>query len=200
MPKTSHESSPYSVSNRDTPISSMGEFGTISHIAKILSNGNFASSNRAILQSIGDDAAVLCSQGKNALLFTSDALVENIHFQFPIDKPHDVGWKCIVASLSDIAAMNAAPLASLVSIALPSQTKIALLHDLYEGIQEAAENYRCPIVGGDTTSSHRGIFISVAMLGKRDFKTDNLPTWSKTRRRCLRYRRFRTMLCGIAIG
>jgi len=142
-----------------------GEFGLIDTIASIIGDKKKSRNGGTILRAIGDDAAVIRTSPNKVLVFTTDALVERIHFDLTFDSPHNVGWKAMVASLSDIAAMNAAPLAAVVSIALPKKTDTGIIKKLYEGMNKAAEHYSCPIVGGDTTASRSGIFISVAILG-----------------------------------
>ncbi|HET7153513.1 MAG TPA: thiamine-phosphate kinase [Candidatus Kapabacteria bacterium] len=156
-------------------LTSLGEFGLINSISSLLGK----KLGKEIIASIGDDAAVIKSTGRSALVFTTDALVEGVHFDLRHDKPYDIGWKSIVASLSDIAAMNAKPVCAVVSIAIPKKISSAWIFSLYKGISAAAKKYRCPIVGGDTTSSCSGIFISVALLGAADRKNITLRSSAK---------------------
>ena len=144
-----------------TTVSSLGEFPLITHLAQII-----GVAPNSVYSGIGDDAAVIKPSGKDALVFTTDALTEGVHFDLAYDTPYKVGWKSMVASLSDIAAMNATPVAAVIAIALPPKTKRKVLFNLYKGVREAAHTFKCPIVGGDTTSSASEIFISVAMIGR----------------------------------
>ncbi len=138
------------------------EFEFISRIAKKFQT----SQNPHVIRAIGDDAAVIRSAGRDAFVFTTDSLAEDVHFTFPFDSPYAIGWKSLVASLSDVAAMNASPVAAVVAVAFPKKTKKSVILKMYDGIAGASKEYDCPIVGGDTTSSKGGIFISVSMLGK----------------------------------
>ncbi|HZV13008.1 MAG TPA: thiamine-phosphate kinase [Candidatus Kapabacteria bacterium] len=143
------------------PLTSLGEFGLIGYFSSLL--GKYSTNN--IIKSIGDDAAVMRNGKNSVLVFTTDALVENVHFNFRFDDPYSIGWKSIVASLSDIAAMNANPLCAVITIAIPPKTSSDVLVSLYKGVYEAAKIYGCPVVGGDTAASPSGIFISVAAIG-----------------------------------
>ena len=57
--------------------------------------------------------------------------------------------------------MNVKPSHILVSIAVSNRFKINALEELYEGINLACKNYNIDLIGGDTTSSNKGLMISV---------------------------------------
>lgn len=108
---------------------------------------------------IGDDAAVL----GRGLLVAADVLVEGVHFT--ADTPlADVGWKAVVASVSDIAAMGGQPTHLLVTVVGPPTTD---LDGLYAGIGEASERCKCPVVGGDLANGSV-LSVSVTVLGRVD--------------------------------
>lgn len=111
----------------------------------------------------GDDAAVLHG-GAGALLLTSDALVEGVHFTRAFSAMSDVGWKALAVSLSDVAAMGGSPRAAVVAVCGASSHD---LEGLYEGLLEAGERYQCPIVGGDLSDGN-ALIITVSMLGTMD--------------------------------
>jgi thiamine-monophosphate kinase len=79
----------------------VGEFGLVDLIRK----GVFSSDKRVPVN-IGDDAAVIKSSPARFLIFTTDTLVEKIHFDLSYFTFEEVGWKAMVANLSDIAAMG----------------------------------------------------------------------------------------------
>ena len=113
---------------------------------------------------IGDDAAVLM-YGDAPIVVSTDLLVEGIHFD-PIYSPlKHLGYKAIIVNLSDIYAMNARPHQVTVSIAISSKYTVEALDELYAGIKEACRIYGVDLVGGDTTSSPRGMTISVTAIG-----------------------------------
>lgn len=142
-----------------TPVSQLGEFGLIEHLTK-----NFLLVNASTLKGIGDDAAVLDSEGKKTVVST-DLLVEGIHFDLMYTPLKHLGYKSVVVNLSDIYAMNAEPKQITVSIAISSRFTIEALDELYAGIELACKNYKIDLIGGDTTSSLSGLIISVTAIG-----------------------------------
>lgn len=106
---------------------------------------------------IGDDAAVTA----DGLLLAADAVVEGVHFR-PATPLADVGWKAMVANLSDIAAMGGAPGHALVTVVAPPGLDV---HALYAGIREAADQFACPVVGGDL-SAGPALVVAVAVTGR----------------------------------
>jgi len=94
------------------------------------------------------------------LLFSTDCLVENVHFDRRFSSLKDVGYKSIAVNVSDAAAMGALPYRAVISIAAKSGDD---LEELMEGADQGAEEYSCPIVGGDLSAAEN-IFISVAVL------------------------------------
>lgn len=147
-----------------TPLSQLGEFGLISHLTK-----NFDVKQASTLKSIGDDAAVLDFKGKKTVVST-DLLIEGVHFDLSYMPLKHLGYKAVVVNLSDIAAMNAKPTQITVSIAVSNRFPLEALEELFEGIAMAAKIYKVDVVGGDTTSSQKGMIISITALGEADEK------------------------------
>lgn len=98
---------------------------------------------------IGDDAAVLRPRAGHDLVWTVDALVEDVHFRWRTSDPAALGAKCLAASLSDLAAMGATPLGCLLTLALPSD-RDERLAAFWRGLLGASRRCACPLVGGDT--------------------------------------------------
>jgi thiamine-monophosphate kinase len=110
---------------------------------------------------IGDDVAVVPGPS-GPLLLTADAVVAGVHSDLDLVGLDDMGWKALVASLSDIAAVGGRPTYALVSVAGPlGDIDVDLL---YDGLAGAAEAYACPIVGGDLSAAPV-LVVSVAMAG-----------------------------------
>lgn len=143
-----------------TPVSALGEFGLIDRLTK-----NFATVNVSTLKAIGDDAAVIDSSNKKTVIST-DLLVEGIHFDIMYTPLKHLGYKSVVVNLSDIYAMNAQPKQITVSLAISSRYTVEALEELYEGIRLACKHYQVDLVGGDTTSSLKGLIISVTAIGE----------------------------------
>lgn len=142
-----------------TPISELGEFGLIERLTE-----GFKMNQESTVKGIGDDAAVL-DFNNNKVVVTTDLLVEGVHFDLSYMPLKHLGYKAVVVNLSDVCAMNAVPTQITVSIAVSNRFSIEALEDFYSGIQTAAKIYNIDVVGGDTTSSTSGLFISVTALG-----------------------------------
>ena len=142
-----------------TPISTLGEFGLIKHLTE-----NFPINNASTEVSIGDDAAVINPEGKKVVV-TTDTLAEGIHFNLGYVPLKHLGYKAVVANLSDIAAMNATPTQILVSLAVSNRFPVEALDEIYDGIYRACEKYGVDLVGGDTTSSQTGLVITITAIG-----------------------------------
>ncbi|HTO36011.1 MAG TPA: thiamine-phosphate kinase [Flavobacterium sp.] len=142
-----------------TSLSQLGEFGLIEHLTK-----NFDVKQPSTLKSIGDDAAVLDFGNKKAVVST-DLLIEGVHFDLAYMPLKHLGYKSVVVNVSDICAMNATATQITVSVAVSNRFPLEALEELYEGIALAAKMYDVDVVGGDTTSSQKGLIISITALG-----------------------------------
>ncbi len=143
-----------------TEVSTLGEFGLIDHLTR-----NNETRQASTLLSVGDDAAVIDHFGKQTVIST-DLLVEGIHFDLMYTPLRHLGYKSIIANLSDIYAMNATPTQVTVSIAFSNRFSVEALDELYEGIYAACEKYNVDLVGGDTSTSQKGLIISVTAIGE----------------------------------
>ena len=142
-----------------TSLDSLGEFGLIEHLTK-----NLEIKNPSTITSIGDDAAVLDFQNHKTLIST-DLLIENVHFDLNYVPLKHLGYKAVMVNLSDIYAMNAIASQITVSIAVSNRFPLEALEELYSGIETAAKIYNIDVVGGDTTSSNKGLIISITSIG-----------------------------------
>ncbi len=143
-----------------TEISTLGEFGLIDHLTR-----NYETRNASTIVSVGDDAAVIDHFGKQTVV-TTDMLVEGIHFDLMYTPLKHLGYKSVVVNLSDVYAMNATPTQITLSIAFSNRFSLEALEEFYEGVYTACERYGVDLVGGDTTSSQKGLIISVTALGE----------------------------------
>ena len=139
-------------------MSSRGEFGFIDYI-----NAVFPVPEGTV--GIGDDCAVLTA-GEGELIFSTDLLMEGVHFLRSESSPEDVGWKAAAVNLSDIAAMGGKPVATFLSIALPKDAQGEWAERFIEGYRQISSQYDVPLLGGDTTSSLRDIAVNVGILGR----------------------------------
>lgn len=139
----------------------MSEFGFIDHICR-----RFADLPANGFEGIGDDCAVLPLADGDALVFTADLLVEGVHFLRHATSARDLGAKALAVNLSDVAAMGARPVATLLSVALPSDATGDWAGEFMEGYRDLSERYGTALVGGDTTASIGGITINVTAIGR----------------------------------
>ena len=143
-----------------TSLADLGEFGLIHHITQY-----FKIENASTVIGIGDDAAVLAASEKQTLV-TTDLLIEGVHFNLSYMPLKHLGYKAVMVNLSDVYAMNGVAEQITVSIAVSNRFPLEAIEELYAGIQLACETYKVDLVGGDTTSSTKGILISVTAIGK----------------------------------
>ena len=143
-----------------TEIGTLGEFGLIEHLTK-----NNETRQAGTLLSIGDDAAVIDQFGRQSVIST-DMLIEGVHFDLMYTPLKHLGYKSVVVNLSDICAMNAIPTHVTMSIALSNRFSVEALEEFYEGVYVACKKYNVDLIGGDTTSSPKGLVISVTAIGE----------------------------------
>ncbi len=139
----------------------LGEFGLIELLTKDL-----VFSPAGVIRGVGDDTAVLKTGGDMWLLFTTDMMVEGVHFSLEYSTFRQVGWKSLAVNLSDVAAMGGRPSHALVSLAVSPRLRPSELLELYEGLREAAGIHGVNIVGGDTVSSPGSLVLNVSLLGE----------------------------------
>lgn len=108
-----------------------------------------------LFPAIGDDCAVV-----GDLLLAADAVVDGVHGH----DPEALGWKAVVANVSDVAAMGGRPQHLLVTVSGPPTTD---LDALYRGITAAARAYACEVVGGDLANAPT-LVVSVSIVGRCD--------------------------------
>ena len=150
--------------NPENELSNIGETALIKKITK-----SFKLSNKSSVLGIGDDAAILNFDHKE-IIVSKDILIEGVHFDLSYMPLKHLGYKSIVVNVSDILSMNAKPSQVLVSIAASNRFKIDAMEAVYDGINTACSEYNLDLVGGDTTSSNKGLIISVTCIGSVDKK------------------------------
>lgn len=143
-----------------TEISSLGEFGLIERLTKELSV-----KNKETVKGVGDDAAILSFDIDEEVLVTTDLFMEGVHFDLTYFPLKHLGYKAVIANISDIYAMNGTPKQITVSLALSRKFCIEDIEELYSGMKLACGEYGVDIVGGDTTSSLTGLAISITAIG-----------------------------------
>ncbi len=139
-------------------VSRIGEFGLIDRLKR------FQNLTSVVVQGIGDDAAVLKLNAKCYQLFTTDMMVEDVHF-LRSKPPEKVGRKALACNISDIAAMGGIPSSAVVSLGVPKDLDVRYIEKMYAGMFSLARQFGVSLVGGDTVRSEK-IVINVALLGE----------------------------------
>ncbi len=148
------------MSESQTEISTLGEFGLIEELTK-----SFKVKNNSTIKGVGDDAAVLDYSNRKALV-TTDLLLEGIHFDLTYVPLRHLGYKAAVVNFSDIYAMNGTPKQITVSLGVSKRFTVEHIKELYEGIKLACEIYGVDLIGGDTSASVTGLLLSITCIGE----------------------------------
>lgn len=144
-----------------TDVNELGEFGLIDHLT-----ADFPSRQADTILGVGDDAAIVATGGPEQIVVSTDMLVEGIHFDLTYTGLKFLGYKAVSVNVSDICAMNARPQQITMSIAISNRFSVEALDEFYAGVRAACDFYGVDLIGGDTTSSNRGLIISVTALGR----------------------------------
>jgi thiamine-monophosphate kinase len=120
-----------------------------------------------LVAGIGDDAAVIERASGRSTLISTDLLIEDIDFRRDSTTPRFLGQKALAVSLSDLAAMGARPLWSLLSIGLPMDDwKDNFQDEFFAAYFELADRYRVTLAGGDLSRAPERIVIDSILVGE----------------------------------
>lgn len=120
-----------------------------------------------VLTGIGDDAAVIRQSADRDLVITTDLLLEEIDFHHRSAPPRLLGHKSLAVSLSDIAAMGARPICSLVSLGLTESVWATdFKAEFFSGYLALADRYGVALVGGDVSKSEARTVIDSIVVGE----------------------------------
>ena len=144
-----------------TEIAELGEFGLIDELTK-----GFTASNKRTLKGVGDDAAVVAAGRDDAVLISTDSLLEGVDFDLTYFPLKHLGYKAVTVGASDILAMNGTPEQIMISLGVSSKLPVEALKDLYEGIEFACNEMGIDLVGGDTSASMTGLMINITTIGR----------------------------------
>ncbi|MBI4516945.1 MAG: thiamine-phosphate kinase [Deltaproteobacteria bacterium] len=143
---------------RAQTLKALGEFGFLDRLLPTLGR------RRDVIVGPGDDCAVVRC-GSRRLLITTDALVEEVHFERGWLTPVQLGRRSLLVNLSDIAAMGGRPTACVISVGVPPNFPVRDLLAIHNGIKSAGRAAGVAVVGGNVTGAAH-LFISVTVLGE----------------------------------
>ncbi|MBF0493947.1 MAG: thiamine-monophosphate kinase [Candidatus Omnitrophica bacterium] len=119
---------------------------------------------KGLVEGIGDDCAILEYTRDEYLLWSTDMIVENTHFDLKRASYEEVGWKAASVNVSDIAAMGGIPKFITVTFGLPRKGGSAIVRRLYNGIDKVCREFGIAVVGGDIDGSER-LIVDIGILG-----------------------------------
>ncbi len=149
------------MSGSDDTLASLGE----DRLIEIFARPGGALGEKLIVPN-GDDAAAWFFDSRYVSVITTDTLVEGTHFDLSYTNPRDVGRKLMAVNLSDVAAMGARSRYVLLSITLPSSTKIDVAESIAAGIQEACKAHGVAVIGGNTTRTQGPMVLTATLIGR----------------------------------
>ena len=144
----------------------IGEFGVIERLNRMIVGrgaGNEAVRAFPLLVDTGDDTAVW-QAGEGRELFTTDTMVEGVHFTRETTPWRELGWKAIASNISDVASMGGLPAYALITLGLPPETAVSDIEEMYRGMLEIGDEYGMGVVGGDIVRSPV-FFVTTALTG-----------------------------------
>lgn len=151
-------------------VSQLGEFGLISLVQEWTreagppEESGPAAVCRPVVDNGDDAAAVTFVRDQVTELYTTDTMVDGVHFTSVTTPWRDLGWKAIASNVSDVAAMGGTPAFGLVTLGLPADTLVDDIRELYAGMTEICQEFGTRVIGGDMVRSPVG-FITVALTG-----------------------------------
>jgi thiamine-monophosphate kinase len=141
-------------------LAGLGEAGLIARLAA------FRPVRTDVVRGIGDDCAVIREPDGSALLVTTDALIEGVHFRRDWSSAASIGHKALAVNLSDVAAMGGVPVAAFLAFSAPSDLPVTWLDDFAVGLRDLASRCGVDLLGGDTTGSPGPLALCLTVLGR----------------------------------
>ncbi|MCC6912753.1 MAG: thiamine-phosphate kinase [Rhodospirillaceae bacterium] len=111
-----------------------------------------------------DDAAAFDVGPGNEVVITVDTVIEGVHF-LPDDPPDLVARKALRVNLSDLAAKGAVPVGFLQALSVNTAVTDAYLEQYAKGLAADVEEFKIPLMGGDTTSGPGPLAVSITAIG-----------------------------------
>ena len=151
-------------------ISDLGEFGLIELVQQWTrhagrpAQGDPSDVFRTVVDNGDDAAAVTFVKDGVTEVYTTDTMVEGVHFTAETTPWRDLGWKAIASNISDVAAMGGTPALAFVTLGLPADTLVDNIKELYAGMNEICREFGAQVIGGDMVRSPVS-FVTVALTG-----------------------------------
>ena len=127
------------------------------------------SNQRGIPLGFDDDVAAIPLSSKTWIIAKTDMLVGSTDIPTGMTV-QEAARKSVVATVSDFAAKGVRPRALMVSLGLPAPAKKTTVQDVARGLNQAAREYNCKIIGGDTNQAD-DLVIDIMGVGFANPKT-----------------------------
>ncbi len=137
-------------------LSEAGELSLLEILRK-----RFGKKSPAVVLGIGDDAAVIRPH-KDHMLFTTDMMVEGVHFDLSWTTPFQVGFKLVSVNVSDIYAMGGDPKFLLLNFSAGRDVTLEFFSGFLDGVEAAMKIYGVSLIGGDISSSEKVVLSAIA--------------------------------------
>ena len=103
-----------------TEIAEIGKFGLIERICS-----RVEPQNASTVKGCGDDTAVI-DAGDRYVLLSTELLLEGVHFDLTYYPLQHLGYKAVVAGISDILAMNGTPRQIELALGIPARFSVEM--------------------------------------------------------------------------
>ncbi|MFH0974798.1 MAG: thiamine-phosphate kinase [Spirochaetota bacterium] len=140
------------------------EWELLKNIESLIDKKGLVKSND-LLQSIGDDCAVFKINDNKLGLITTDISIEGVHFKRGLIPFNDIGYKAMMANISDITAMGGEPRFAFISLGIPEGLGKKDVLAIYDGLLEAGNSAGLIIAGGDTSKA-KELILNIALYGE----------------------------------
>lgn len=138
--------------------------GKVAFVEQLTQPFKTSSSDPRIRQGIGDDGAVI-DRGDRLEVVSQAAMLEGIDFDLTYTPLEHLGYKLVVAVVSNLCAMNAQAEYLTVSVGLSARFSVEDATALYDGIRRATDEYGLVLIGGNTSASLTGLNLMATAIG-----------------------------------
>jgi thiamine-monophosphate kinase len=115
----------------------------------------------AVLCPGADDCSAIAF-GDRYLVVTTDMLHKKTHFPREMSG-YQIGWMATAATLSDVAAMGAAPIGVTMAIGIPGDTEVSFALDVMRGCNACCTQNGTTLLGGDTDEHEELTLVGTAI-------------------------------------
>ncbi len=98
-------------------------------------------------------------------IYTTDMLIEGVHFSLDYFLPEDLGWKAAAVNISDIAGMGGELKFLMISLGLPQGCSQEFIKGFYHGIHLALDAFGGQVIGGDTVRAEK-LTLNITAIGE----------------------------------